>query len=371
MDIIGLFKSEFLALPKSRDCNDFEAFLDSWFTRFLSEVDNLEGDDWLTVELKSKHTLLQELCYCIKNSVNSYLLGFHHQAYNHLRKVLHQIAGPAGPISKLAPFSSMTHRLQNLYRIRLGSLSDFKRPDLFHIPFEKRHMVMPQRYSMSGLPSLYLGGSSWVCWEELSRPAFESIQISRFQASPTTVVQILDFGWSPAMIANYISNASEFMICGYPQADFALAYAICWPPLASCSIRVMYPNSPFTPEYVIPQLVLQWLQTESDIDGIRYFSTRITQYVDSPEPAANYVFPVRTKKATGYCDTLGRKFLLSRPMAWSLVDQLPIKSTPPADGVPKWPLSLNPDVNVPYWNTHFFECEAKINSLSCGTVTEA
>lgn len=366
MDIVDLLDSELLALPKNRDCNDFEKFLKSWFSAFLSEVSKLEGDNWLTSELKRQQPLLQKLCSHIEQAVNSYLMGFSHQAYDRLRMALDEAAAA---IAKMASLPDIADRLQNLYRIRVGSLTDFKRPDLFHIPFQLRHLVKPQRYSISGLPSLYLGGSSWVCWEELSRPGFENIQISRFRAVPSSSVRVLDFGWRPAVIAAFI-DANPIVMKGPGQSsEFALAYAICWPLLASCSIRVMHAGSPFTPEYVVPQLLLQWLRNESDIDGIRYFSTRIAQYVDSPEPAANFVFPVRTNEETGFCQELRGKFLLSRPMAWSLVDQLPIESTPPPGGVPQWKLSVNPDVEIAYWKTHFFSCEAKINSLPCEMVT--
>jgi hypothetical protein len=367
MDIIDLLDSQLLALPRNRDCTDFGAFLNLWFAEFLSEIGKLDGSNWVTTELKRQKATLQELCKNIELAVGSYLLGFPHRAYDHLKEALNQIKSS---IKQLASLPNVVHHLQYLYRIRLGSLTDFERPDLFHLPFEKRHLVKPQRYSISGLPSLYLGGSSWVCWEELSRPPFESIQISRFRAAPASTVRVLDFGWRPAVIAAFMDRNSAIMERSGPSAEFALASAICWPLLASCSIRVMYPNSPFTPEYVVPQLLLQWLRNESDIDGIRYFSTRIAQYVDSPEPASNYVFPVRTNKATGFCTDLSEKFLLSRPMAWSLVDQLPILSSPPSGGVPQWRLGVNPDVEIAYWKTHFFDCEAKINSLPCANVME-
>lgn len=34
---------------------------------------------------------------------------------------------------------------------------------------------------------------------------------------------------------------------------------------------------PFVPEFIIPQLLLQWVAQEEQIDGIRYFSVRLLQ----------------------------------------------------------------------------------------------
>jgi hypothetical protein len=364
MDTIGLLDSDLLSLPKRRDIGDFETFLKSWFFEFLFEIRKIEGNDWVAVELKRQEPIISTLCANVLSAVHSYLLGFPHHAYSYLRDALIPIQDS---IDELASLDVAEH-LEYLYRIRVGNLTDYKRSDLFHIPFEKRYLVKPQRYSISGLPSLYLGGSSWVCWEELSRPAFERIQISRFRTEPSSPVRVLDFGWRPAVIAAFMNANTNEMAQESKKAKFALAYTMCWPILATCSICVMHPNSAFIPEYVVPQLLLQWLRDDSRLDGIRYFSTRISQYVDYPDPACNYVFPVSTKKPTGFCDTLAAKFHLSRPLAWSLIDQLPIGEGAPVRHNPEWELSINPDVPIRYWKTHFYKCEAKINSLPYASV---
>ncbi|MFW1494652.1 hypothetical protein ACEV9S_24505, partial [Vibrio parahaemolyticus] len=48
-----------------------------------------------------------------------------------------------------------------------------------------------------------------------------------------------------------------------------------WPLIAACSIRVKNPSDNFKPEYIIPQLLLQWARDYKSIDGIRYTSTHI------------------------------------------------------------------------------------------------
>jgi hypothetical protein len=364
MDTIDLLDSELVNLPKNRDIADFETFLKSWFFEFLSEIREIEGNDWVAAELRRQEPALRNLCAAILCAVDAYLLGFPHHAYNYLRDALISIQSSIDEVAS----PNRTMSLEFLYRIRIGSLAEYKRPDLFHVPFEKRHLVKPQRYSILGLPSLYLGGSSWVCWEELSRPAFERIQISRFTIAPSSTVRVLDFGYRPAVIAGYMKFNIKEMADESIHSKFVLAHAICWPLLAACSIRVMNQNSAFTPEYIVPQLLLQWVRDDSEIDGIQYFSTRISQYSYPADPACNYVFPVRTKNSTGFCNTLAEKFHLSRPTAWSLIDQLPLGENAPVRRNPEWELNINPDVKIEYWKTHFYKCETKINSLPCGSV---
>jgi hypothetical protein len=365
MDIIDFFNGDLLELPRNRSEEDYEKFLKDWFDEFLSLIDLLTSGDWVSQELKSNKVAVSSLCQGILESLNFYFNGLPSKAYERFRLAMKTVESWFSPLASIGDVSS---QLQFLYRIRIGNLTDFTRKDLFHIPFEKRTLVKPQRYSISGLPSLYLGGSIWVCWEELGRPSFEKLQISRFRAVEGSGIQLLDLGFRPAMIAAFIATSPAILGVKGPSSKFILAHAICWPLFAACSVLVKYPSSPFIPEYVIPQLLLQWIQSEPGFDGIRYFSTRIAQYVDDPTPAANYVFPVKQSKPAGFCDQLSKKFLLTRPLSWQILQSFSFTFPGPIPEVPVWPLKINADVEVPYWKTEFWNCEAKIRSLPCDYV---
>jgi hypothetical protein len=365
MDIIDLFNGDLLELPMSRSEEDYEKFLKDWFDEFLASIDALTGGDWVTRNLKANKAAASSLCEGILAALNSYFNGHPSKAYEHFRQAMDTVGPWLSPLASLGDVSS---HLQFLYRVRVGSLTDFTRKDLFHIPFEKRTLVKPQRYSISGLPSLYLGGSIWVCWEELGRPSFETMQISRFKAVGGSGIQLLNLGFRPAMIAAFMATHPINFTKERLSSRFVLAHAICWPLFAACSVLVKHPGRPFIPEYVIPQLLLQWIQIEPGFDGIRYFSTRIGQYVDDPNPAANYVFPVKVSKPTGFCDQLSRKLLLSRPISWQILQSFSFTHKDPIPSVPIWLLKINADLEVPYWQTEFWNCEAKIRSLPCDDV---
>ncbi|MBG7610701.1 hypothetical protein IU405_00375, partial [Polaribacter sp. BAL334] len=70
-----------------------------------------------------------------------------------------------------------------VYRIRTNDStynSGFTAKDLFHIPYEKRHLIGNNRFSLSGFPCLYFGNKVYCCWEELNRPKIENCFISKF-----------------------------------------------------------------------------------------------------------------------------------------------------------------------------------------------
>src|SRR5205823_638449 len=82
--------------------------------------------------------------------------------------------------------------LGSLFRMRIGSAAGrHQLGDLFHIPFNSRHLITNQRYSFPGLPCLYLGQSLYVCWEELGRPDLNGVVISRFRLRTAETVKVL------------------------------------------------------------------------------------------------------------------------------------------------------------------------------------
>lgn len=107
--------------------------------------------------------------------------------------------------------------------------------EMSHIPFELNHLVSNERFSISGFPSLYLGSSIYVCWEELHRPSFDFASTALFKARQN--VKVIDLSEQD----HYHFTREIFSDC------LTLA----------CSLSVNYPKAPFKPEYIIPQLLMQ------------------------------------------------------------------------------------------------------------------
>lgn len=183
-----------------------------------------------------------------------------------------------------------------LYRMRVGNngYEEFtSQEEMFHIPFQLNHKVGNERYSMSGFPSLYLGSSVYVCWEEMRRPDIDYANFALFKT--ITSVKVVDLSKKD----HYHFTSERFADC------LELA----------CSIPVQFPNDPFKPEYIIPQLLLQSLiRYNRDIDngekleGIKYTSTHINDsklWINYPKNRKkrkmffNYVFPAFSRKETG------------------------------------------------------------------------
>ena len=196
------------------------------------------------------------------------------------------------------------HIKDEFYRMRKGenAMTEYTNDkDMGHIPFELNHLVGNERYSMSGIPSLYLSSSLYTCWEELHRPHFEYASCALFKAQEDFLV--LD-----------LTNQEHYHFTDSVFSD-CLTLA--------CSLQVSHPTAPFKSEYIIPQILLQSLvrynkeNVGSRILGIKYTSIHVKDkslWVSFPENKKNkklffnYVFPAFDRKPNGTSDRLNKLF---------------------------------------------------------------
>jgi len=355
MDLLDFLATEIASLPKKRPNDEpFDSFLHRIFSEYVEAVNQLSDTGPISTAARNSRPIIEAVCKKLEKATEEYLRGFPHAAYKHVKSGIKKLGTAFNQLQLGSGYSGSMREFERLYRMRIGKLDRFSRADLFHVPFESRHKVTTKRYSISGLPSLYLGGSLWVCWEEMQRPDFHTIQLARFRYSQP--VTLLDFGFRPRVIALLRKTGSNLF-----DDAWISGYLTCWPLLAACSVRVLHPGMPFVPEYIVPQLLLQYLRNETELDGLRYFSTHVDQYEASPWAAMNYVFPVQEQAASGYCPKLRDKLVLSTPAAWSILEKSDIATIPME--AESWGVPVTDDQTVPYFKTEFFNCERKLEGL--------
>lgn len=204
----------------------------------------------------------------------------------------------------------------NFYRVRVGCQSDPGLSGMFHIPFELRHLVCRQRYSYPGIPCLYLAQSLYCCWNEMGQPALNSMWVSRFSLAPGKTVSLVDLGWRPHWVAGLLNtNANE------EAARFATAYVAMWPLIAACTYRRCFSDgSPFVTQYIIPQMLTEWLIAEAreKFDGIRYPSSHIEDEAVGLA-GMSIALPARTYPHRGPCKVLGASWQATLPVRWETI----------------------------------------------------
>src|SRR5690606_26457356 len=115
-----------------------------------------------------------------------------------------------------------------------------------------------------GVPSMYFGLTSFVCWLELDKPADNLFNVAAYELPKE--IRVLNLA------------IPQMMINGYSDDDNLTTQFISmieiFPLIIATSFKVSDQNRSFKSEYIISQLVMQCLN-EHGIDGIAYISKRV------------------------------------------------------------------------------------------------
>lgn len=315
MDAIDFLNSDEGDLPKTR-IGSYPNFLKEILDAYRFKLSRVSPITFVDKVVAAELKRVEENSAAVRDVISLCVRGKRSEAYSRLDNALHSLGAH---LHALMPKADMSQFINPMYRFRSAGTSRFLPGDLFHIPFELRDKVKEMRYSVAKLPCLYLGGSTQVCWKELGEPDLASISVSRFQAAKNSNLRILNFGHRLPLFAAWIaSQPNDFSGPEKSGPAIVAANVACWPWLAACSVRVPDRLATERPEYLAPQLVLEWITKTHEFDGIRYFSTHYSDYPDDPKTYMNYVFPAKsTSGTTGYCPELCSKFELTEPCSWA------------------------------------------------------
>ncbi|MEC2134632.1 hypothetical protein P9F07_05835 [Bacillus subtilis] len=341
-------------LPLNRTNDDFLEFMKLLLDDYLEELKQLPGEKIISSD---EIIFISSLNNLIFKAIREYLSGDPALAFNHIDSALNELDANY-KISELLTSNSDDNLRKSLFKMRIGDNKVYTSNDMFHIPFEKRGMVKTNRYSIPGLPCVYLGTSTFICWEEIGRPNLNSVQTSLYM--PESNLVYLDISVPPQTFCDTQKFLFDMTYTrGKFFKDFS-KYLVLWPLIASCSIRVKNSSDPFKPEYIIPQLVLQWVRRSSIYDGICYFSTKVNDY-DSENISyfRNYALPVKEVKSKGYCEELRGKFeLISDGLPWQffqLYKGTQVRNS--KDNIVHVNIELVKGLKIPYEKTDFYKLE--------------
>ncbi|HCM9199149.1 hypothetical protein L8P34_16420 [Enterobacter kobei] len=270
-------------------------------------------------------TRVTELRDGIENCFQNFLSGDIKEAYVSLEDVLETEKIMKHIQHITIPLKSICNKDKPLYRVRKSEKPISKRAEIFHIPFSKRHLVGAQRYSVDGLPCLYLGTSLYVCWQEMNKPDFDKLYISAFTTTDDKS-RILNF--APSLLSYIPQDESSITNISQRKAS----YLTLWPLIIACSYKKTHPDSKFTQEYIVSNLLMQWIsqRIKSQIVGIAYFSTHMKKTKNSTR-SINVVFPPKsTYKQTNdfeYSPKLSSLFNFTPPVSWQVLKTLDYQLT--------------------------------------------
>jgi RES domain len=323
---------------------EYEAYCKKSLLNFVDESIHFEGG--LQDVVVSK---IEKLVASIIETVEKYYEGRILEATNVFNNALENIF--FHDLQTIATLPKDT----SFYRARKNESIMFSKEDLFHVKFEMRHIVSTNRYSVPGFPALYLADSTYTCWEEFNQHKLRDLYFSRFTNDrDLNIVRI-------EKISDFLEHLD--LEDDYKNLPVLLSYFVLFPLMIACSIKVRHPSGSFKPEYIIPQLLLQFISKNAKIDGLKFPSTRIDYSKLTKIKGYNYVFPVKSSKPEGFCDVLTSIFGCTEPTSLELEEIInnPIatahKSGPIDDGKC---IELIRGINSKYHRTSFGKIEYRL-----------
>ena len=144
---------------------------------------------------------------------------------------------------------------------------NFSSDDMLHIPFNKRSIIKSGRFSIPGLPCMYLGNTSYDCWIETGFPSDNAFNVSAVRLDNTQKVFNLavSFFWIHEELRN---NGFS-----YDENKFINMFRLLLLTI-STSYVVSEKNRYFKSEYILSQLMMLACK-DCDIDGVVYYSKRV------------------------------------------------------------------------------------------------
>lgn len=301
---------------KSHENKSYFRTLETKLLLFKDKISQLPNTSELFNKLRSQAEEIELLNRRLTDSISNYLWGSQKGASNHFEQMIESPFVKEKLLRLSETLESIEEgRKDKLFRIRVSENELIEREELFHIPFTKRHLVSNQRFSIAGLPCLYLGSSIYVCWLEIQKPNFSNIYISGFKT--TNSLRVLNLAYTLDSILNDLEINNI-------DIDSFIDKFLLWPLIMACSFQTKYPKAPFHEEYIVPSLLLEWITYSSEeISGLKYLSTKLNSS-KKKNFGINYVIPPQNlKDKYEYCPVLSKEFILTNPLSWELLTILP------------------------------------------------
>ena len=283
---------------------------------------------------------VKQICNEVVNIVREYLNGYPGEAYNKFCELMNGVIGSPIKVYKKTGWIAPLLEPDPLSLFRVVKVEGHAlQPcsSVFHVPFDMRTKVGTNRYSIAGFPSLYLGTSIKLCLTELgyNGESLTGLVCSRFKinrnANSTPMpIEVIEMGIKPQDFF-LGQNAKTKLGIELDLSDFSElgeSYLLWYPIIAASSFVRADRNHPFAPEYIIPQLLMQWAREKSrgsdqtpcrKLYGFRYFSCAS---LAASELGFNYVFPTggegdvdsQNQDPPKFCDILTKSFYLTKPV---------------------------------------------------------
>ncbi len=203
-------------------------------------------------------------------------------------------------------YEAMRNHPLSFFKARIAA-EEINIKDMLHIPLDKRGLIATQRFSIAGLPCLYLSTTSFGTWLELGTPEFDVFQVSAFQIP-------MDLKVLNLCISQWMINGASSFIGRDDEKEAVFNFLEIFPLIIATSYHVSERNRNFKSEYIISQLVMQ-VCNDLGIDGVAYLSKRTKDYFAYPQ-AVNLAIAIPYNQDSKYWNRADEIYI-TKPIKFS------------------------------------------------------
>ena len=206
----------------------------------------------------------------VKESIRLYYGGSISKSHNIIRRLVKGCEGDTLAVNTIinsAAFPGTKGTEIQFFRARLGDdVKSYKAKDMLHLPLTMRGKTGNYRFSIPGIPSLYLGNSSYACWIELGCPADYKLNVA------------------PVVLEGNqkIFNLAVMSRNWWELDELEESKVHCWLKLIILMMATSYTVEEsgriFKSEYIVSQSIMLACK-ELGYDGVAYFSKRVSDEV--------------------------------------------------------------------------------------------
>ena len=228
----------------------------------------------------------------------------------------------------VAPFNNLKYKNHDYTTQLEYPLSFFRcrekkkimsREEMLHVPLTKRSLSSSNRFSLPGIPCLYIASTTYCCWKELEEPSDMSVVAFRVNEFGKKL-RILNL-----VIPQNLINGVDWRLFS-PMPELAQKMRLFFPLVIATSISTINRDKcGYNPEYTISHLIMRCLK-ELKIDGVAYLSTRIDDEFQYPH-GVNVAIPIFSESTQQEYGEICHFFEITNPLFFESVKDKAITET--------------------------------------------
>lgn len=270
-----VMKKDFISPKMIKDANLYKDSLLTWMKNLEKEFIANSADSQYVSVIKDLRNDIDEI-------LEEYRAGNVGAAYEKMKSIVSVLMSETTGIAVSSVQNSVA--FNDIENVLSGSIGDsqieffrartsekhcvFTREEMLHIPFDMRSIVSSARFSIPGLPCLYLATTTYCCWLELRTPADH-----QFNVSPVRINQkskILNLTMTADMFEQIVQYTETKKIANKHTLEALKLWILSY----ASSYKVNADNRSFKEEYIIPQLIML-VSRDLGLEGVSYYSKQV------------------------------------------------------------------------------------------------